>query len=104
MIETILWPNLLKRTGSNFFALKWVRKSIIVDILSYIFILLFIYGSLRKLLDPQMFIKEISHLPFLQTIGRFIVISICCVEILTAILISITRTRLIGLILALILT
>ncbi|WP_443147272.1 MauE/DoxX family redox-associated membrane protein [Pedobacter sp. GR22-6] len=73
------------------------RKGIIVDIISAIFIGLFIYTASDKLFTIQGFIKFINGLEFLNFAPAIIAWSIPVIEILISLLLLFPRTRFIGL-------
>jgi hypothetical protein len=81
----------------NRFRYKSIKPAMVVEILSYLFIVLFVYAALRKFLDLAMFSKELTRLRFLKQSSKGIIITISTIEIIVAILLAITRTRLLGL-------
>jgi hypothetical protein len=87
----------------RYFIFKGIKKEIVIEFLSYFFILLFSYAAIRKLIDFQMFKKEISLLFFIKPYAGFVLITVSFLEILVAFLLSISRFRIIGLICAFVL-
>ncbi|UGU15321.1 hypothetical protein LS482_16745 [Sinomicrobium kalidii] len=73
------------------------NRTIIVEIISFLFILLFVYAALNKLLDVQKFSVDIGKSPMLTPIANFTSWFIPTVEILVAVLLAWPRYRLIGL-------
>jgi uncharacterized membrane protein YphA (DoxX/SURF4 family) len=69
----------------------------IVEIISALLILLFVYAATSKLLDYQKFQVQLSQSPMLTAFSRWIALIIPAVEILIAAMLAIPRFRLIGL-------
>jgi hypothetical protein len=80
------------------FSTKLVRKEHVLEVLTYFFILLFTYAGLRKLVDLNMFVKEVWCLAVFGSKfaikWQFLILS--CGELLVALLLILPRTRLIG--------
>lgn len=77
--------------------LKPQIKNVIVEIISLLYVLLFIYAATSKLLDYQHFKIELGQSPLLSAFAQWIAILIPAVEYLTCLLILISRCRLVGL-------
>jgi hypothetical protein len=75
------------------------KKIKALEFIVYLFILLFIYAGVRKLVDLKMFVKEVWGFSLFGTKAavkwEFIILSV--VELLIALLLAIPRTRQIGL-------
>jgi hypothetical protein len=76
---------------------SWLKEKTIVEIICSLLILLFIYSSLSKLSDYELFTVQLSKSPFITSISNFVAWSIPTTEIVIALLLVIQRTRLIGL-------
>ena len=74
-----------------------MRKTIFVDIISILLIILFIYAATSKLLDHQKFQVQLGQSPILTEFAGVIVWMIPLLEILVAFLLAIQRWRVIGL-------
>jgi uncharacterized membrane protein YphA (DoxX/SURF4 family) len=73
------------------------KKEIAIDIISALFVLLFLYASLTKLLDYQKFTVQLGQSPMLTSIAGFVAWFIPVVELVIAVGLIFTRTRLIAL-------
>ena len=71
--------------------------SIIVEVISYFFILLFIYAGFSKVLDFENFQVQIAQSPILSAYAGLISYSVIIVEIIIVLCLVFPRTRLIGL-------
>ena len=74
-----------------------MKKNAIVEIISALFVFLFIYAALSKLLEFDKFKYQLSQSPFITNISWFVVWAIPLGEILIAISLIIKRTRVAGL-------
>jgi uncharacterized membrane protein YphA (DoxX/SURF4 family) len=87
-------------TGSffNVFSFKFkIGPELIVEIISGLFFLLFLYAAASKLLDYQKFTVQIGQSPILTSYADTIAWLIPAVEILICVLLTTSSTRLIGL-------
>lgn len=84
------------RSGINFLRL-FAKKNTYVEIICALFILLFIYTGINKLMDIEKFKLEMGRSPFIQDMSVFIAYSLPPGELILAILLIIIRTRLLGL-------
>jgi MFS family permease len=73
------------------------RKEFIVDIISALYILLFLYAALLKLTAYQKFLVELEQSTLLTSIAGFAMWFIPVIQILLATMLAFTRTRLLGL-------
>ncbi|MCL6460328.1 MAG: hypothetical protein I4O51_00450, partial [Flavobacterium micromati] len=69
-------------------------------IISYLFILLFVYSAVSKVLDFQNFQVQLAQSPLLTAFTTFISYAVLIVEFTIALLLSIPKTRTIALYLA----
>lgn len=70
------------------------KKELAVDIVCALFVMLFLYASLTKLLDYQKFTVQLGQSPMLTDYAGFVAWFIPAIEIVIAILLIIERTRL----------
>jgi len=66
-------------------------KLFLVEIVTALFILLFVYASLTKIVDFQKFRIELSRSPILNRFGDFIAVGIPSIELIIATLLAIKR-------------
>jgi uncharacterized membrane protein YphA (DoxX/SURF4 family) len=81
----------------------WLTKSTIVEIISVLFIILFLYTGISKLMEYGVFKEQIADSPILQPIAPVIAWGLPLTEFLVTILLIIPRWRLKGLYASLIL-
>ncbi len=76
--------------------MKWQQKHtiLITEIVSTLFILLFVYAAVSKLLDFQKFRVQVGQSPILTSLGNWIVIVVPSIEILISIGLMFTKLRL----------
>lgn len=79
------------------FYLSAKTKSIIVDVIIYLFVLLWLYAATNKILDFQKFKVQIGQSPILTDYAVIIAWLIPAIEIVLSILLLIKRTLLAGL-------
>jgi len=73
------------------------KQSTIVDIVSVLFIILFLYTGISKVMDYSLFKEQISTSPSLASVARYIAGWLPWVEFLVTILLIVPRWRLKGL-------
>ncbi len=78
-----------------------MKRQTAVEIICFLFIFLFMYAALVKLMDPEIFRAEIGQSPLLTDIAYPISLAIPATEILIAILLVFPRLRFIGLLMSL---
>lgn len=71
-----------------------MKRKIAIEIISFLFILLFIYAALNKLADYQKFVIQIGQSPLLTGFGDTIPWMVISAEIVTAVLFVIPTFRL----------
>jgi len=71
-----------------------MKRKIAIEIIAFLFILLFTYASFNKLLDYQKFTIQIGQSPLLTGFGGSIPWMVIAVELLIAVLLAIPRFRL----------
>jgi uncharacterized membrane protein YphA (DoxX/SURF4 family) len=77
--------------------MEFLRKDRVATIISYLFILLFVYAAVNKILEFENFQAQLGQSPLLSAFTGFISYAILTVEIIVAIALSIPKSRLIGL-------
>jgi uncharacterized membrane protein YphA (DoxX/SURF4 family) len=75
-----------------------MKKVIIVEIISFLFILLFVYAALMKLRDTEDFVAQMRQSPLLLPFATWVAWVVPIIELAVAALLVIRRFRLIGLI------
>ena len=90
-MEACLIPPLLHRKKIS------MRKAIITDIIAALFILLFVYAAISKLIDYQKFRVQLGQSPLLTAFAGWVAWVIPSMEILISLLLITARFRLIGL-------
>lgn len=73
------------------------KKSVILEVISFSFIILFVYAAVTKLLDYEKFTVQIGQSPLLTDIAGFVGWFIPSIEIVIAVMLGFIRTRLMGL-------
>jgi uncharacterized membrane protein YphA (DoxX/SURF4 family) len=91
---TMEGPAIQKRSVLSF---GWLSKATIVEIISVLFIILFLYTGISKLMEYSVFKEQIAESPILQPIAPFIAWSLPLTEFLVSLLLIIPRWRLKGL-------
>lgn len=71
-------------------------KKVAIEIISCLFIILFVYAAVTKLTDYQKFTVQIGQSPLLMALSGWIAWMVPTVEILTALMLSFQKLRLIG--------
>ncbi len=72
------------------------KRQVLLECISALLILLFLYASLSKFMDFSRFIKEINNQPLPNSWTPFLVRFIPAIEILICLLVLFERTRLTG--------
>lgn len=73
------------------------KKEIAIDIIAALFVLLFLYASVTKLLDYEKFRVQLGQSPLLTAFAGFVAWFIPAVEIVISVLLLFLRTRLVAL-------
>ncbi|HEV2479234.1 MAG TPA: MauE/DoxX family redox-associated membrane protein [Puia sp.] len=73
------------------------KKQVMLECISALLILLFLYASVSKFLDFKTFFKEMNNQPLPNSWTPFLVWFIPCSEILISVALIFERTRLLGL-------
>lgn len=72
-------------------------KKAFVETICLLYILLFVYAAISKLLDFQNFAVQVGQSPLLTAFAGFVSVAVIVIELLIALLLAIPATRLIGL-------
>ncbi|MBZ4041240.1 MauE/DoxX family redox-associated membrane protein [Flavobacterium hibisci] len=75
-------------------------KSMVIQIICYLYVLLFVYAAVSKLLDFENFQVQLGQSPLLSAFAGEISWSVPLFEILTAVLLTIPKYRKVGLLAA----
>jgi uncharacterized membrane protein YphA (DoxX/SURF4 family) len=73
-----------------------MKRKTIVDIIAYLFILLFIYASVNKLMDYEKFSTELGKSPLLTAFANQVAWAIPAIELVLVVLLTVPRWMLIG--------
>lgn len=92
-----------RKLSVRLLSFTWLSKSTIVEIISVLFIILFLYTGISKLMEYGVFKEQIADSPILQPIALVIAWGLPLTEFLVTILLIIPRWRLKGLYASLIL-
>jgi uncharacterized membrane protein YphA (DoxX/SURF4 family) len=77
-----------------------MKKGVIVEIVCFLFILLFVYAGLTKLFDYEKFRVQIGQSPLLTSFSGFIAWFIPSIEIVVSVMLALPRFRATGLYIA----
>jgi uncharacterized membrane protein YphA (DoxX/SURF4 family) len=76
---------------------SWLSKATIVEIISVLFIILFLYTGISKLMEYSVFKEQIAENPILKPFASFIAWSLPLTEFIVSLMLIIPRWRLKGL-------
>ena len=76
---------------------NFMKRELVIDVIIFLFILLFLYASLSKLIDYQKFDLQIRKSPLLTPFAGILAILVPVFEIVISLALMIDRFRLIGL-------
>lgn len=74
-----------------------MKKTIIIDIISVLFFILFVYASVSKVTDVQKFRIQLGQSPMLTAFAGIVSITIPAIELIIAGMLAFSKTRLYGL-------
>lgn len=79
--------------------MKWVQKhkGILVEVICYLFLILFIYAAATKLMEYEKFRVQVGQSPILTSLGDWIAPSVPAIELVIALILFIPRLRLLAL-------
>ncbi len=75
-----------------------MKRALIVEVICFLFILLFVYAALMKLLDVEKFTVQLGQSPLLMAFAPVVAWVVPSVELVIAGMLIFRRTRLLGLI------
>jgi len=73
-----------------------MKRKTVVDIIAYLFIVLFIYASVNKLIDYDNFSAELGKSPLLTAFARWIAWGIPVIELVVVVLLTVPKWALVG--------
>jgi uncharacterized membrane protein YphA (DoxX/SURF4 family) len=74
-----------------------MKKSTIVEIISLLFVILFLYTGISKLMEYDVAREQIALTPLLAPVAKYLVFILPITEIIVSILLFLPRTRRLGL-------
>jgi uncharacterized membrane protein YphA (DoxX/SURF4 family) len=75
----------------------WVKKKSLVEIIALLFVILFLYTGISKLLDFMLFQEQLSESPILEPIVPLVAWGLPITEFIVSLLLFLPRYRLVGL-------
>lgn len=72
-------------------------QKIVIEIICVLYILLFVYAAVSKMLDFQNFTIQVAQSPLLTAFAGFVSVAVIALELLIALLLAIPKARLVGL-------
>lgn len=76
---------------------SWLSKAALVEIISILYSILFLYTAVSKLMEFDVFQEQIAENPLLEPVAPFIAWSVPIIEIILSIILFIPQWRLKGL-------
>jgi hypothetical protein len=73
-----------------------MKKTIIIEIISFLFVLLFVYAALMKLMDVEKFQVQLGQSPLLMAFAKPVSWVVPTTELVIAGMLLFSRTRLVG--------
>lgn len=73
-----------------------MKKQIIIEVISFLFILLFVYAALMKLMDVEKFQVQLGQSPLLMAFAKPVSYVVPITELVIAGMLIFSRTRLVG--------
>lgn len=74
-----------------------MKKQLVIEIISFLFILLFVYAALMKLMDVEKFTVQLGQSPLLMAFAPLFAWGVPIIELVIAAMLIFSRTRLVGL-------
>ena len=74
-----------------------MKRQVLIEIISLLFILLFVYAAVVKLLDFERFRVQMGQSPLLTEFSGFLAVVIPLLELAIAIMLAVSKYRLVGL-------
>nr|WP_068887649.1 MauE/DoxX family redox-associated membrane protein [Pedobacter panaciterrae] len=76
---------------------RWISAELVVDVISYLFVLLFLYAAVSKLIEYDQFKIQIAKSPILTDFATILVWLVPAIEIIIAVLLVIPNRIMMGL-------
>lgn len=73
-----------------------MKKRLAIEVVCFLFILLFVYAALTKLLDIEKFVVQVGQSPLLMPFAPLVSWAVPLIELSIAVLLIFDRTRFIG--------
>lgn len=73
-----------------------MKKQLIIEIISFLYVLLFVYAALMKLMDVEKFTVQLGQSPLLMAFATWIAWVVPSIELIIAAMLIFSRTRLFG--------
>lgn len=87
---------MITEKGSSSAVSRGVIIKLAAEIISFLFILLFIYAALAKLMDYEKFRAQLGQSPLLTAFAGWVAWGVPCIEIVIAAMLAIPRLRLVA--------
>jgi len=78
-------------------SLSWLKKSLLVEIISMLFVILFLYTGISKLLEFDVFQEQLAESPLLEPVAPIVAWGLPITEFILCLLLFFPRYRLQGL-------
>jgi len=89
------------RANRNLFVriitLSWIKKSTLVEIIAHLFIILFLYTGIAKLMEFDVFQEQLAESPVLEPVAPIVTFGLPAIEFIVAFMLFFPRYRLKGL-------
>jgi hypothetical protein len=76
---------------------SWIRKSVLVEIIAHVFIILFLYTGVAKFLDFDLFQEQLAESPVLESVAPIVAWGLPITEFIISLMLFFPRFRLKGL-------
>ena len=81
----------------RFISISWMKKSTIVEIITHLFIILFLYTGISKLLEFDVFEEQLADSPILNSVAPVVAWGLPITEFVVSLLLFFPKYRLKGL-------
>lgn len=72
------------------------KREVFIEIISFIFMTLFVYVSVSKLMDFQKFSVQISQSPLLTQVGNSVGLAVIIIEMIIPVMLAVPKLRIVG--------
>ncbi|WP_207513138.1 MauE/DoxX family redox-associated membrane protein [Longitalea luteola] len=86
-----------RKPFAKIISFTWLSKSTIVETIAILFIILFLYTGISKLMEYSVFKEQIAESPILKPVSSFIAWALPITEFIVSLMLMIPRWRLKGL-------